>query len=70
MKTKGLIQKLVKMAIAYLFAYFAFVGKHYLYEGKFIINLFSIEPEKYFVIVLTIFFGLLVVNETKKHLTS
>ena len=70
MKTKGIIQKLVQMAIAYLIAYSAFVGKHYTYEKKFTINLFSIEPEKYFVIILTIFFGLLVANEMKKHLSK
>jgi hypothetical protein len=70
MKSKGIIQKLVKMTIAYLIAYFAFVGKHYMYEEKFRINLFSIEPEKYFVILLTLFFALLVANEIKKHLTK
>ena len=70
MKNKELYLLAVKMIIAYLIAYFLFVGKYYLYECKLKINLFCIEPEKYFVIALTILFVLVSANEVKKHLTK
>ena len=70
MKNKELYLLAVKMMIAYLIAYSLFVGKYYLYEGKLKINLFCIEPERYFVIALTILFVLVAANEVKKHLTK
>ena len=70
MKNEKLYILAAKMIIVYLIAYMLFVGKYYLYEDELRINLFYIEPEKYFVIALTILFLLIAGKEVKKHLTK